>query len=55
VHQKRVIDLHVQCDDKGVQVGVHLTSMVELGITTRITDVFVASDADPRSARNPWK
>ena len=29
-HPKRVVDRHVQCGDKGVQFGVHLTSMVGL-------------------------
>jgi hypothetical protein len=29
---KFVVDLHVQCGDKGVQFGVHLASMVGLGL-----------------------
>lgn len=32
-HPKRVVDRHVQCSDKGVQVDVHETSKVELAMS----------------------
>jgi hypothetical protein len=35
-----VIQLHVECDQKGVQVGVHAASMVGVGLATLIMDTL---------------
>jgi len=43
VDLERVIDLHVQCGSKGVQVGVHEASKVERWCATPIMDALCAS------------
>ena len=41
--RKEVVDLHVKCSRKGVEVGVHAASMVDVAETTPPFDALVMS------------
>src|SRR6266852_4604939 len=51
---ERVVDLHIQCGSKGIQVGVHEASQVERWFATPIMDALCISSPDLRLSRAPW-